>query len=102
MSHDAAALHVLVSGRVQGVGFRMWSARQAEAVGLGGWVRNRRDGTVEALLCGSADTVDAWLAQIRTGPPMARVDTVATRAATADEIALCSEGHGAFVVLPTA
>ena len=48
------AVRVVVTGRVQGVGYRVWAARNAKALGLRGWVRNRRDGAVEALFAGEA------------------------------------------------
>lgn len=64
---------VVVSGRVQGVWFRNACRREAQAVGLAGWVRNRPDGTVEAAFEGSPDAVAALVAWCRTGPPRARV-----------------------------
>jgi len=70
------AKHVLISGRVQGVGFRYSMAEEAERVGATGWVRNRRDGTVEAVIDGRAAAVDALLAWARRGPPSARVTDV--------------------------
>lgn len=60
--------HILVHGRVQGVGFRAWVQHQAELRGLKGWVRNRRDGTVEALVSGPAEAVEAMLRVCRRGP----------------------------------
>ncbi len=70
------SVHVVVSGRVQGVGFRAWTERQAKARGLSGWVCNRRSGTVEAVFAGEAEAVEAMLAAARIGPPGARVDAV--------------------------
>ena len=67
-----------VSGRVQGVGFRAWTAGEAERRGLGGSVRNRADGTVEAVLSGAPEAVEAMLAALRRGPVAARVDAVTT------------------------
>jgi acylphosphatase len=67
------AKHLLISGRVQGVGFRYSMAEEAGRLGATGWVRNRRDGTVEAVLDGPAGVVDALLAWARRGPPSARV-----------------------------
>lgn len=67
------AVHVLITGVVQGVGFR-WSLRQeAACLGLAGWVRNRLDGSVEALAWGDAHAVARLLEWARTGPPAARV-----------------------------
>lgn len=68
--------HLLIVGHVQGVGFRMSMARKAAELGLEGWVRNRRDGTVEALVQGEPDAVAAMIAWARRGPRSARVDRV--------------------------
>ncbi len=68
-----------ISGYVQGVGFRAFVARAANMQGLRGWVRNRQDGSVEALLIGAEAAVAAVAAQCRRGPPLARVDRVETR-----------------------
>ncbi len=62
------AKHLVISGRVQGVGFRYSMADEAERLGVTGWVRNRRDGTVEAVVDGAADAVDAVLSWARHGP----------------------------------
>ena len=70
------AKHLLISGRVQGVGFRYSMAEEAERLGVTGWVRNRRDGTVEAVVDGAADAVETMLAWARRGPPGARVTGV--------------------------
>jgi acylphosphatase len=87
-----AALHLLISGRVQGVGFRWSMCEAALEHGARGWVRNRRDGRVEAVIDGPADAVEAMLRWSRHGPRAARVDAVESRAATAAEIALAGEG----------
>src|SRR3954453_555526 len=68
----------VIRGRVQGVGFRAWTAYQADRLGLRGWVRNRRDGTVEAALFGPAEAVDEMLRRCHRGPRAAQVDDVAT------------------------
>jgi acylphosphatase len=70
------AKHLLISGRVQGVGFRYAMAEEAERLGLTGWVRNRRDGTVEAVIDGAAEAVDTFLVWAKRGPPAARVTGV--------------------------
>lgn len=67
---------LLVSGLVQGVGFRYATVAEAARLGIHGWVRNRRDGTVEAVVSGDADAVAAMIAWARKGPPTARVDHV--------------------------
>ena len=69
-------VRVIVTGRVQGVGYRDWMSDVAERRSLHGWVCNRRDGTVEAVLAGARDDVDAVLALMRGGPGFARVDKV--------------------------
>ena len=73
----AIAVRVVVSGRVQGVWYRGWTADEARRRGLRGWVRNRRDGTVEALFAGPEDQVRAMIAACHEGPPAARVAEVA-------------------------
>jgi acylphosphatase len=71
------AVHVVVKGRVQGVGFRDWTASTAESLGLAGWVRNRRDGTVEALLSGEPSKVDEMVSRrLPVGPPASAVTAV--------------------------
>ncbi|WP_424814123.1 acylphosphatase [Roseococcus sp. YIM B11640] len=62
-----------ISGQVQGVGYRDWLVREARRHGLWGWVRNRSDGTVEALVAGELDALQAVLTACRRGPPSARV-----------------------------
>ncbi len=71
--------HLVIRGRVQAVGFRAWTEYSALKRGLEGYVRNRRDGTVEAVLAGPADAVDAMIEACRQGPPGARVDAVDIR-----------------------
>lgn len=68
--------HVIVSGRVQGVGFRLSLARAAESRGVSGWVRNRPDGTVEAVIEGPADAVESVVRWCELGPRGAVVDAV--------------------------
>ena len=65
--------HVIISGRVQGVWFRGWTKQQASSLGLTGWVRNRRDGTVEAIFQGAAADIDAMINACWQGPPAASV-----------------------------
>jgi acylphosphatase len=93
--------HVVIHGRVQGVGYRAWTEVTALERGLEGWVRNRRDGAVEAVFNGPDEEVAAMIAECRRGPPGARVDAVDQREATADEIAL-RRGDELFSVLRSA
>jgi acylphosphatase len=93
--------YVIIRGRVQGVGYRAWTEVTALEHGLEGWVRNRRDGSVEAVFAGEEDQVAAMIAQCRRGPPGARVDAIDQREATADEIAL-RRGDELFSVLRSA
>lgn len=72
------SLRAVITGRVQGVGYRDALKARAESLGVSGWVRNRRDGSVEAVLQGSRDAVEATLAWARRGPALARVSEVRT------------------------
>jgi len=85
-----------ISGRVQGVGFRASLADEARLRGLAGWVRNRRDGTVEALVHGDAQEVHALLAWARRGPRAARVDRVEV-----EEVAAAMPAPAHFEQRPT-
>jgi acylphosphatase len=95
-----AIRHVMIRGRVQGVGYRYWVEQQATARELEGWVRNRRDGSVEASFAGPADVVSEMIALCRRGPSSARVDTVQEDPANADALKLRRPGER-FSVLPT-
>jgi acylphosphatase len=70
------AKRLVIAGRVQGVGFRAWMAEQARALGLSGWVRNRVDGTVEALIAGDVAAVEEMARLCRRGPRMAEVASI--------------------------
>jgi acylphosphatase len=95
-----ATLQVTIRGRVQGIGYRAWLEDQARASGLEGWVRNRRDGTVEALFSGRATVVADMVALCRHGPPSARVEGVISETADQDQLKLRHAGER-FSVLPT-
>ena len=73
---DKVRAHAIISGRVQGVFFRMETKRAADRFGVSGWVRNQRDGTVEAIFEGDQDKVDAVLEWCNEGPPSAKVTDV--------------------------
>ncbi len=70
------AERVRIIGRVQGVWYRAWTVEEAESRDLGGWVRNRRDGSVEALFVGPTEKVDDMIAACHRGPEHARVESV--------------------------
>jgi acylphosphatase len=91
---------VTIRGRVQGVGYRYWVEQQARAHGLEGWVRNRRDGSVEALFAGPEHVVSNMVASCRRGPSSARVDAIDQRPGDADALNLRRPGER-FSVLPT-
>ncbi len=90
---------VAIRGRVQGVGFRAWVEYEATARDLKGWVRNRRDGSVEALFAGPADIVADMIALCRRGPTSARVEAVTEETANLDAQNL--RGGRRFALLPT-
>ncbi|MBS1303297.1 acylphosphatase [Loktanella sp. SALINAS62] len=72
------AKQVHITGRVQGVSFRAWTRERAEELGVSGWVRNRSDGSVEALVSGPREAVEALIAGLHEGPPAAEVQSVHT------------------------
>ena len=96
-----AIIQVMITGRVQGVGYRAWVEYQATANGLDGWVRNRRDGSVEAVFAGNAKAVADMVALCRHGPPSARVAALTSESAGEAELNLRRAGES-FSVLPTA
>lgn len=84
-----------ITGTVQGVFYRAWFAEQARALGLAGWVRNRADGSVEALVEGAAERIEEAIERARQGSPASRVDDVqVSEAAPADRL-------DGFVTRPT-
>lgn len=85
--------HLWITGRVQGVGFRFHMQREARRLGVTGWVRNRHDGSVEAMIQGSAEAVEHLIAWVRRGPDSAVVSAV--------KISEGSGEHAQFVTLPT-
>jgi acylphosphatase len=93
--------HVVIRGRVQGVGYRAWTETTALERGVQGWVRNCRNGTVEAMFSGPPDVVEAMIAVCNDGPHGSRVDRIDQRQGTRDEFGLRRKGE-LFSVLPTA
>jgi acylphosphatase len=92
---EVRTVRIRIAGRVQGVGFRYWTEETARELELAGWVRNRRDGSVEALFSGTADAVAEMLQRCHQGPRTAQVASVE----------VLEEGGGApvgFEMLPTA
>ena len=73
---EQRAVQVRVTGRVQGVSFRVWTQAEARQLGLAGWVRNERDGSVSALLVGRDDAVATMIERLHARPPGARVADV--------------------------
>lgn len=89
-----SAKRLVIAGRVQGVGYREWLVASAEALGVSGWVRNRADGTVEALVFGDVAAVEELLRACRRGPRAAQVTSIE------EEMAEALEAPG-FQRLPT-
>lgn len=89
-------MRLTIAGRVQGVGYRAAFAERARALGLAGWVRNRRDGAVEAEVAGEALALDAIVAWAKRGPPAAEVASVAV-----EQVAAQAAPVGDFKILPT-
>ena len=88
-------VHLRIEGRVQNVSFRDWMEREARSLGLTGWVRNRRDNSVEAVVSGDPASIDDMLARCRQGPPAARVTNLAILSET-------DECFADFEIRPTA
>ena len=93
-------VHVTIRGEVQGVGFRAFIERQAQERALDGWVRNRRDGSVEAVFAGASTAVDAILEACREGPAGAEVEDLDVREEEAAGLIPSSRPAG-FYVMPT-
>jgi acylphosphatase len=91
---ERRSVRVRITGRVQGVCYRAWTEDNALELGLNGWVRNKRDGAVEALFSGARTSVAEMLKRCHEGPPSARVEAVAI----VEEGAAAPSGFG---VLPT-
>jgi len=94
MAEWERAVALRIEGRVQGVWYRGWAVAEAGRRGLRGWVRNRRDGSVEALLIGTEASVAEMIDACRRGPPAARVSAVTERP-------VADDGSAGFVERPT-
>jgi len=90
---ETVTRHLIISGRVQGVGYRFYMERRARELGVTGWVRNRRDGTVEAVIQGGRGAVETMISWARRGPPSAQVTDV--------RISEGSGEYGGFETRPT-
>ena len=75
-SEEREIKRLMIRGTVQGIGFRVWVEREALALGLKGWVRNRRDGAVEVVVGGSPPAVEALVDRCRKGPPLSKVESI--------------------------
>lgn len=91
---DRIARRIHVKGKVQGVFFRAWTIEQATELGLDGWVRNRHDGSVEAIAVGPADKVEELIARCHRGSPPSSVERVIVE----DALGIVAQG---FVQKPT-
>ena len=92
----ALQARLAITGRVQGVGYRDWAMVTAQRLGLSGWVRNRADGSVEALVVGDDEAVGRMIEACRRGPTLARVDAVDVEPVDLDVL------PSGFTRLPTA
>ncbi|HEU4659914.1 MAG TPA: acylphosphatase [Pseudolabrys sp.] len=98
--HDCSIRHVIIRGRVQGVAYRAFVAHEAVKRGIEGWVRNRADGSVEALFFAPPGAIAEMIALCHAGPRLARVDKIDQRDGTDAEMKLRRSGE-LFSVLPT-
>jgi acylphosphatase len=94
MTAPIEIVRLRITGQVQGVGYRLWMTRAAASLGLRGWVRNRKDGSVEALVTGAPEAVAAMIEAARKGPIGAQVSDVTV---TSDK----DDGSAGFVARPT-
>jgi acylphosphatase len=94
MTAAEKTVRLRITGAVQGVGYRIWATRTAATLGVRGWVRNRRDGSVEALATGPSETLAGFVEVCRQGPRAAQVMTVSVAEAEDD-------GSRGFSALPT-
>ena len=95
---DRVIRRVIIRGRVQGVGYRDWTRHVARGRGIEGWVRNRKDGSVEAVFCGTPDGVSGMIAACRNGPAGSRVESVEERDAVQSNLDLGRPGETFSIV----
>ncbi len=100
-THERVAAHIIVSGRVQGVGFRWFARDAAQTLDLGGWARNRRDGTVEVEVEGSRALIEDLARRLRQGPPAAAVRDVSLQWLPVENGTLPAQGPARFDIRPT-
>jgi acylphosphatase len=100
MNPDHIVRQVRIRGRVQRVGYRAWAEHVALQRGLEGWVRNRADGSVDAVFAGPASVVEGMIEACRRGPPGAQVDVIDQREGDLNDVGLRRRGE-LFSVLPT-
>jgi acylphosphatase len=93
-------VHLLIHGKVQGVGYRAFVEERATTLGLEGWVRNRRDGTVEAVVAGDGRNVDRLIDACRKGPPACRVSAIDPSETNEEMLGMRPDGRK-FAMLPT-
>ena len=95
LSEGGRSVRLIIMGRVQGVSYRYWTVNEATERGVDGWVRNRRDGSVEASICGPLHAVNGMIEACREGPRAARVTQIEIHEET-------SRADPGFRQLPTA
>lgn len=98
---DPVIRRVVIHGRVQGVGYRDWTRHVAHGRGIEGWVRNRKDGRVEALFAGTHESVSGMIAACRNGPASAKVEWIEEHSAMAADLDL-RQPNESFSVIATA
>jgi acylphosphatase len=101
MSHDHTVQRFVVTGRVQGIGFRLFIAREASRLKLAGWVRNRAANQVEFVVMGESVAISELAAVAQRGPASARVDDIYSEESDAAALALCNENGRGMVVAPS-
>ena len=98
MAAEEIQKHIFISGRVQGVGFRAFTRKQAAVLDIKGWVKNLRDGRVEVKIKGKKNKVEKMINKLKEGPSFARVDNFEVKTEKADDFNAVSYTH---LTLPT-